>query len=30
VSTYLSRTCLRYALIALFDFAGNVSISSAS
>lgn len=29
VSTYLSRTCLRYALIA-FDFAGNVSISSAS
>jgi len=30
VSTYLSRACLRYALIALFDFAGNVSISSAS
>ncbi|XP_011061319.1 PREDICTED: uncharacterized protein LOC105150137 [Acromyrmex echinatior] len=29
VSTYLSRTCLRYALIT-FDFAGNVSISSAS
>lgn len=29
VSTYLFRTCSRYVLIA-FDFAGNVSISSAS